>query len=167
MRAYLAYAMMAALCLVVAVQPAMAFNELGIPFMTSCDFVYMAPFSNTGLTVAEFNQATLMTVDFEDINIDFPAYSDGMHLGASILGAGIGDAESAPGGTALGVGIDGNAPAGAATAINDASSLGAGVKATANVVPFGLVNLAFPDIDQTVFQSIQYQRTYFFTDFFV
>jgi hypothetical protein len=50
------------------------------------------------------------------------------------------------------------------TILGPASVNAGDVGATANVLPFGLVNLAFPSIRQTVNQSIDYVDTYFFTD---
>ena len=41
-----------------------------------------------------------------------------------------------------------------------------GIDASANVLPFGPVDLAFPSIAQTVNQSCASQRTYFYTDTF-
>jgi hypothetical protein len=54
-------------------------------------------------------------------------------------------------------------PAAGAAAIGGVN-LGAG--ATANVIPFGPVNLAIPSIAQTTDSTIQYQRAYFFSDTF-
>lgn len=133
MRVYLAYAVVAAVYLFVSVQPVAAFNELGIPFITSCDFVYMEPFSNTDLTIVEFNQASLFSHDFESVDINFPISTDGIVAGPT---AGLLAAE--------GISI--------------------GAAASSNIIPFGPVNLAFPSIEQTVFQSEAYQRTYFFID---
>jgi hypothetical protein len=99
-----------------------------------------------------FNQDTATATDFENIDINFPAYIDGLHLGASTLGLGVGDAE-AEDGVGVGVGTDGADPTGVAVAVDDAEALGLGLTATANVLPFGPVNLAFPDIEQTVCQT--------------
>jgi hypothetical protein len=131
-RAYIAYALALALLAAAAVQPAAALNEIGIPFVTSCGFVYMMPFSNTGVTIVEFNDARSSLVDFETLDIDFPAFGRDdngiLDLGPTLLNA------------------------------DDLS-------ASANVLPFGPVNLAFPSIDQAVFQKSDYERTYFFVDF--
>jgi hypothetical protein len=103
-----------------------------------------------------FNQDTAKATDFENIDINFPLYFDGLHLGASTLGLGVGAAEAEedivdPLG--IGVGTDGADPTGVAVAVNDAEALGIGAKLTSNVLPFGPVNLAFPDIEQTVYQK--------------
>jgi hypothetical protein len=106
-----------------------------------------------------FNQDTAKATDFENIDINFPAYFDGLHLGASTLGLGIADAETEQeimdtiDGVGVGVGTDGADPTGVAVAVNDAEALGIGATLTANVLPFGPVNLAFPDIEQTVYQK--------------
>jgi hypothetical protein len=80
-RVYLAYAIVLVFSLVIAVQPATAFNEMGIPFITSCDFVYMAPFSNTDLTIIEFNSARASLIDNETFNMEFPLFADGFAAG--------------------------------------------------------------------------------------
>ncbi|HTY91323.1 MAG TPA: hypothetical protein VMC84_09120 [Methanocella sp.] len=79
-------------------------------------------------STSAFNQDTACATDFENININFPAYFDGLHLGASTLG------------------VD--------TPCGDADL-------TANVLPFGPVNLAFPDICQTVCQTQDVTHTDF------
>jgi len=95
-------------------------------------------------TTGAFNQNTACATDFENINIKFPAYFDGLHLGASTLGLGVADADSSAGGSS-----------------NPADDSGVDAQVTANVLPFGPVNLAFPDIDQTVFQTQQVTHTNF------
>ena len=105
-------------------------------------------------STSAFNQDTACATDFENINIQFPAYFDGVHLGASTLdvGAGLG----VNGG--VGVGTDGT---GVGVAGTDGLGLGIGAQATANVLPFGPVNLAFPDICQTVVQTQDVTHTDF------
>jgi hypothetical protein len=115
-------------------------------------------------STSAFNQDTAKATDFENIDINFPLYFDGVHLGASTLGLGVGAAEAEekivdP--LAVGVGVDGANPTGVAVAVDDAEALGIGAKLTSNVLPFGPVNLAFPDIEQTVFQT----QTVTHTDF--
>ncbi len=119
--------------LMVAVQPAAAFTEMGIPFITSCGFVYMQPFSFADLTITEFNQARAASLDFETLDIDFPMFSDGFSAGPTV-----------------------------GPFASDGVSLAAG--ASSNVLPFGPVDLAFPSVNQTVFQRCEYERTYFFVD---
>ena len=80
-RVHLACAIILAIFLVVAVQQAAALNELGIPFITSCGFVYTMPFSNTNLQITEFNQASLVDHDFETTDIKFPISADGIVAG--------------------------------------------------------------------------------------
>jgi len=79
-------------------------------------------------STSAFNQDTACATDFENININFPLYYDGLQLGATTLG------------------VD--------TPCGDADL-------TANVLPFGPVNLAFPDISQTVFQTQKVTHTDF------
>jgi hypothetical protein len=112
-------------------------------------------------STSAFNQDTAKATDFEHIDINFPAYIDGLHLGASTLGLGVGDADADRNGVATGVGADGANPTGVAVAVNDAEALGIGAKLTANVLPFGPVNLAFPDIEQTVCQTQEVTHTDF------
>jgi len=125
--------MVVAIFLVAAAPQAAALDELGIPFITSCGFVYMMPFSNTNIQITEFNQASLVDHDFETLDINFPITADGIVAGPT-----------------------------AGPFAGDGVSLGAG--ASSNILPFGPVDLAFPSIDQTVFRSEAYQRTYFFVD---
>jgi hypothetical protein len=106
-------------------------------------------------STSAFNQDTACATDFENINIQFPAYFDGVHLGASTLGLGVGAGIDdglgigATDGTAVGVGA------------GEDAGIGVAAKATANVLPFGPVNLAFPDICQTVVQTQDVTHTDF------
>ncbi|HTY90912.1 MAG TPA: hypothetical protein VMC84_07010 [Methanocella sp.] len=112
-------------------------------------------------TTGAFNQNTACATDFENINIKFPAYFDGLHLGASTLGLGVADADSSAGGSSNAHAADENYPYANAYANNPADDSGVDAQVTANVLPFGPVNLAFPDIDQTVFQTQQVTHTNF------
>jgi hypothetical protein len=105
----------------------------------------------------EFNSASTSIRDIEQLDISFPAFADGLHLGptATAAGAGVGI------GTGTGIGTEG-----VGIGVGNDPGIGVGATASANIVPFGPVNLAFPDIRQTVFESIASQRTYFFTDTF-
>ena len=47
-----------------------------------------------------------------------------------------------------------------------ADGAGLGTGASANILPFGPVDLAFPSLGQTVDARSAYERTYFFTDTF-
>jgi hypothetical protein len=101
-----------------------------------------------------FNQDTAKATDFEHIDIQFPVHFGKLGLGASTLDAALGvgvDEEDAAAGDPLGLGITDGIAAG--LGIGDELGVGAAVKATANVLPFGPVNLAFPDISQTVCQT--------------
>lgn len=103
-------------------------------------------------STSAFNQDTATATDFENINIQFPAYFDGVHLGASTLT------------TALGVGADdGTGVATDTTGVGTGEDAGVGVgtTVTSNVLPFGPVNLAFPDISQTVCQTQDVTHTDF------
>ncbi len=108
-------------------------------------------------STSAFNQDTAKATDFENININFPASIDGLNLGASTLKTGVG---VAVGGSddPLGIGTDGT---GIGIAGENGLGLGVGVDATANVLPFGPVNLAFPDICQTVVQTQDVTHTDF------
>jgi hypothetical protein len=75
-------------------------------------------------STSAFNQDTANATDFEAININFPPSFDGVNLGPTALSGSL---------AADGLSADGTA--------------------TANVLPFGPVNLAFPDINQVVDQT--------------
>jgi hypothetical protein len=79
-------------------------------------------------STSAFNQDTANATDFEAININFPPSFDGVNLGPTIL----------------------NGAISTGTPTCDPSVSGT---ATANVLPFGPVNLAFPDINQVVDQT--------------
>jgi hypothetical protein len=83
-------------------------------------------------STSAFNQDTAAATDFEAININFPVSADGVDLGATALS-----------GDLSGLGVTGNGTA------------------TANVLPFGPVDLAFPDISQTVDQTQDVTHTDF------
>jgi hypothetical protein len=103
-------------------------------------------------STSAFNQDTATATDYENIAIQFPAYFDGVHLGASTLT------------TALGLGVDdGTGVATDATGVGTGEDAGVGAAATvtSNVLPFGPVNLAFPDISQTVCQTQDVTHTDF------
>jgi len=134
-RAYLVYAITLIIAITMAVQPAMAYTQQAIPFITTCDTIYMAPTEFADATIAEFNSVNIVDTSVETLNIDFPAFADGAHLGPV-----------AASGT---VAIDG--------------VLGTD-RASFNVLPFGPVNLAFPSIKQTSNETRTCQRIYFFTD---
>jgi hypothetical protein len=78
-------------------------------------------------STSAFNQNTANATDFEAININFPPSFDGVNLGPTVLSGSLGTGD-------------------------DVGSAISGV-ATANVLPFGPVNLAFPDINQVVDQT--------------
>jgi hypothetical protein len=99
-----------------------------------------------------FNQDTAKATDFETVDIQFPVHFGKLGLGATTLDAALGvgvDGENNV--DPLGLGITDDVAAG--LGIGDELGIGAAVKATANVLPFGPVNLAFPDISQTVVQK--------------
>jgi hypothetical protein len=83
-------------------------------------------------STSAFNQDTANATDFEAININFPVSVDGANLGATAL-----------------------------TGSLAADGLDATGTATANVLPFGPVNLAFPDINQVVDQTQDVTHTDF------
>lgn len=99
MRANLAYAATIALLLAFAAQPATAFTGMGIPFISSCGFVYMQPFSAADLTIIEFNSARAATHDFETIDIDFPLFTDSFTAGPTAGQAEAGEAALGAGST--------------------------------------------------------------------
>ena len=75
-------------------------------------------------STSAFNQDTAAATDFEAININFPVSADGVDLGPTTVS-----------GALSGLGVTGTGTA------------------SANVLPFGPVNLAFPDISQVVDQT--------------
>ena len=83
-------------------------------------------------STSAFNQNTANATDFEAININFPASVDGLNLGATTLTGGL-----------------------------NADGISAGGAATFNVLPFGPVDLAFPDITQVVDQTQDVTHTDF------
>jgi hypothetical protein len=83
-------------------------------------------------STSAFNQDTACATDFEALNVAIPASFDGADIGGTALTGTI----TAPGLTASGT-------------------------ATANVLPFGPVDLAFPDISQTVDQTQDVTHTDF------
>lgn len=85
-----------------------------------------------------FHQQTLTAADNESMSISFPVSIGGIVAGPVQAGAG-----SAVGGVSSGAG------------------------ATANVLPFGLVDLAFPSIDETIDQSYSASSTGFYTATFL
>ena len=137
MKAHIAIAIGILVILAISVQPASAVSVISIPFVSTNCMTFVNPNSNTALTIEEFNSASTTSSDLEAININFPLSADGINAGPTLL-----QGSSA---------IDG---------VNLAGS------ATSNVLPFGPVNLAFPDISQTVAASCNSQQTYFFTDNF-
>ncbi len=102
-----------------------------------------------------FHQQELNTTDAEHYDLSFPVSGDGLNLGptAAEAGAGVGINSGA------GIGTDGTG-----IGIGNDLGLGAGIGATtsANIVPFGPVNLAFPDIHEDVTQTVSYTSTGFF-----
>ena len=97
-----------------------------------------------------FNQDTAKATDFETVDIQFPVHFGNLGLGATTLEAALGVGASDDS-LAAGLGVTDDVAAG--LGIGDELGVGAAVKATANVLPFGPVNLAFPDISQTVCQT--------------
>jgi hypothetical protein len=162
-KAYVAKAVVLLLAFIIASQPVAALNVTGIPFVTTDNAVFTFPVCSNGLTILEFNSARITTAHASDLDISFPAFADGLHLGPAT--AGIGAGVGINGG--IGVGADDNNTAGVGAGTSPAGvGVGVGLSTTANVLPFGPVNLAFPSISQTLCDSCDSQRTYFFTDTF-
>ncbi len=84
-------------------------------------------------STSAFNQDTASATDFENVSINFPALTNALVLGPSTFNYG---EVFSPTSSAFGV-------------------------ATANVLPFGPVNLAFPSIQQTVIQTQNVTHTDF------
>jgi hypothetical protein len=101
--------------------------------MRAGDVVFGNDLYNSRSIQTLFHQQNLNVSDIEHYNMAFPLFTDGISLGPTITGAG---------------------------ATVDGVSLGAG--STANVLPFGLVNLAFPSIHEDVSQSVSATQTGFF-----
>jgi hypothetical protein len=106
------------------------------PFIDSNDFIYLEPSQFTSLTISEFTSVNAADTSDDALNINFPVTADGLDLGPTEL-------------------------AGTVTVPGVVNASGT---ATANVLPFGPVNLSFPSISQTAFDTYGYQRTYFYTD---
>jgi len=96
-------------------------------------------------STSAFNQDTACATDFEAICINFPPSFDGVNIGP--------------------LAASGNLSIGGGRPYADSSSsdplLTAGATATANVLPFGPVDLAFPDINQVVDQTQDVTHTDF------
>lgn len=135
MRASIACAIILLIAIGLFARPALAITFMTSPFIDSNDFIYLLPSQFSALTVSEFNSVSTNATSFEALNINFPVTADGLDLGPTALTGTV----TVPGATTTGTG-------------------------TANILPFGPVNLAFPSISQTVDDTYGYQRTYFFTD---
>ncbi len=105
-------------------------------------------------STSAFNQDTARATDFENLNVQIPAYADGVHLGGLAMN-----------GVGVGIGTDGGIGIGAdGTGIgigNDGTGAGVGLKGTANALPFGPVDLAFTDVSQTSFETQDVTHTDF------
>lgn len=135
MKAYVAYAIAFLIAFALIVQPAMAITQMAIPFIDSGDFIYTGPTEYSNLVTIEYNNVQTASASACDLNIDFPALADGVHIGpASAAGT---------------AGADG------------ARSV---CRASANMLPFGPVSLAFPSISQSASNTYEHQRTYFYSD---
>jgi hypothetical protein len=134
---YLAYAVIVSVALFLAIQPAAATPITAIPFISTDNVAFIEPLSIATGTYEEFNSASAFDHSFENLDISFPLFTHASTLGPS-------------------------------TFKDDTVSDGASVDGleTANVLPFGQVDLAFPSIAQTAADSAAYERTYFFTDTF-
>ncbi len=84
---------------------------------------------------AIFHQQTASISDVENVNIDFPIISNGLVMGPSTFDDGV---------------------------FESAGGSGAGNLASANIIPFGPVNLALPSIQEDVTQTISTSSTGFF-----
>jgi hypothetical protein len=120
---------------IIAVQPAMAITQMAIPFITTCDTIYMEPTEFADLTLVEFNSASMSDASTHTLNIDFPVFFDNIGLGPMV----------------------------ASNAV-DVDGISGSDRASLNVLPFGPVNLAFPSISQTADETHTYERTYFYSD---
>jgi len=83
-------------------------------------------------STSAFNQDTANATDFEAININFPVSIDGLSLGPTALSGSV-----------------------TSPIVNATGS------ATANVLPFGPVDMAFPDVNQVVDQTQDVTHTDF------
>src|SRR5271157_448056 len=113
-------------------------------------------------STSAFNQDTANATDFENINISFPVDIGGLHLGptSANVGAGVGIGNGAGIGTdGTGIGTGGGSGTGEDSGLN--LGVGVGAQVTGNILPFGPVNLAFPDISQTVDQTQSVTHTDF------
>jgi hypothetical protein len=135
-KGHLVHAIVFLMAIVFAIQPAMADTIHAIPFYTTDCAMFIQPTCITTVTITEFHQANTSCVSLEKLDIDFPAFS------------------GLPASTVLGPTMG--------TVSADGLSLGAG--SSANVIPFGPVDLALPSIRQTTDDIASCQRTYFFSD---
>jgi hypothetical protein len=101
--------------------------------MRAGDVVFGNDLYNSRSIQTLFHQQSLNVSDIEHYDMAFPLFADGLGLGPTIIGAG---------------------------ATVDGVDFGAG--GTSNVLPFGLVNLAFPSIHEDVSQSVSATQTGFF-----
>jgi hypothetical protein len=56
----------------IAVHPAMAFTDQAIPFVNTCDSIFMQPMCTADATIIEFNSASTAAASLETLSIDFP-----------------------------------------------------------------------------------------------
>ena len=140
MRASLACAITFLICIALFARPALAVTSASTfmtsPYIDSNDFIYLEPSQFTSLTVSEFTSTSAVATNDDALSINFPVTADGLDLGPTSL-------------------------AGTVTVPGVVNASGT---ATANILPFGPVNLSFPSISQTAFETYGYQRTYFYTD---
>lgn len=137
MKACIVYTIVLLFTLSIVIQPALATPITAIPFMSTDNVVFIEPLSVATCTIEEFNSASAMGHSAENLSISFPLFTNGSVLGPSVFHDG--------------------------ALLDDTSASGL---QTSNVLPFGLVSLAFPSISQTVDDSMATQRTYFFSDTF-
>jgi|GEM_PF-2782614 len=103
-----------------------------------------------------FHQQTLNNTDLEHYDLSFPVFADGASLGPSSIGTGAGIGVN----TGTGIGTDGT---GIGIGGGTGLGIGLGAQGSANIVPFGPVNLAFPSINEDVTQKYSATSTGFFT----
>lgn len=89
MRASPVFAITLVIAIFAFIQPAMAFTEMAIPFITTCDTIFMQPTASADATIIEFNNANIAKTSLETLNIDFPVFADGAHLGPTTGAAAI------------------------------------------------------------------------------
>jgi hypothetical protein len=135
-KGHLVHAIVFLMALMTAIQPATAITIHAIPFYTTDCAMFIQPTCFTDLTITEFHQVNTSCASLARLDIDFPAFS----------------------------GLPVSTVTGPTTGQVSADGLSLGTGSSANIIPFGPVDLALPSIRQTTDDIVSCQKTYFFSD---